>query len=89
MNEILIGSVTGSYGVIILYVISGIAERGEKAGIQPKGGTSQFLNIVQLFDNSVKITDTVSIGITEGLGINFIEYGIVKPFRLFSFCAHR
>ena len=89
MNEIFIGSVTGSNRIIILYIISGIAEGGLEAGIQPKGGTAQIFNIVKLFDNSVKITDTICVGIAEGLGIDFIEYGVVKPFGLFSFCAHR
>ena len=86
--QIFIGTITGCYGIIILYIITSIAKRGLEAGIQPDGSTSKFFDIIQLTDDTVDITDTIGIGIAERLGIDFIKNSIVKPCGLFYSCAH-
>ena len=51
-----------------------------KSGMLRDRITSQFLNIIQFFYDTLKITDTVTIGIQKRLGINFIKDCIIKPF---------
>ena len=78
--QVRIGAVSGSCLIVVRHIIACISEGGCKTGIHPDRIASQFLNIIQFFYDTLKITDTVTIGIQKRLGINFIKDCIIKPF---------
>ena len=78
--QVRIGAVSGSCLIVVRHIIACVSEGGCKTGIHPDRITSQFLNIIQFFYDTLKITDTVTIGIQKRLGINFIKDCIIKPF---------
>ena len=75
--QVLIGAVPGSYGIVIGDIITRIHKWGYEAGVDPDGVASQILDIIQLADDTLKVADTVGIGVQEGLGVNLIEYCVV------------
>ena len=78
--QVRIGAVSGSCLIVVRHIIACVSEGGCKTGIHPDRITSQFLNIIQFFYDTLKITDTVTFGIQKRLGINFIKDCIIKPF---------
>ncbi len=81
LYQVLIASIAGRYRKIILHVITRVAKRRLKTGIDPERVTAKLLNVIQFFDNALQIPDTVPVGIVEGLRVNFIENGIIQPAR--------
>ena len=78
--QIFIRAVAWSCLEVIGNIIACVSEWGFKAGIYPDRIAAQLLDIIQLFDNAVKIADAVTVGIVEGLGIDLIEHCVIKPF---------
>jgi hypothetical protein len=74
--EILIGAVAGCYLLVIPYVIACILERRVIAGIDPDRIAAKALNIIELLYDTVDISDTVVIGVLEGLWIDFVENSV-------------
>ncbi len=79
--QVRVGSVPGSHLSVIGDIVSRIQKRRLKAGIQPQGIASKLLDIVQMIDNSLDITDAVCVCIRKGLGINLIKYCVFQPFN--------
>ena len=61
--QVRIAAVSGSCLIVVRHIIACVSEGGCKTGIHPDRITSQFLNIIQFFYDTLKITDTVTIGI--------------------------
>ena len=59
--QVFVGAVPLSNFVKITHIVSGIHERGIKAGVHPDRIAAQFPDIVQFFNDAVQITDTVRI----------------------------
>ena len=78
--RILVGAVSGRNGIIVRHIIAGVPEGGYEAGIQPEGVAAQLPDIIQLFDHTRQIPDSIAVGVQKGLGIDFIKNRIVKPF---------
>ena len=79
MPEILVSSVSGSDLAVVGNIIARIAERGLEAGIYPDSVAAQLFDIIKLFDYSVEVADTVTVGVVERLRIYLIKYCIIKP----------
>ena len=71
--QILVCAIAWRYGIEILDIIASIHERRFEARIQPNPAKAHFCNIVQLFDNSGNITNTICIGILKTLWIDLIK----------------
>ena len=78
--QILVRAVPGRDAVIIRHIVPRVAEGRQEAGIDPQRVAAQPPDIVQLVDDPLKIADTVSIGIKERLGVNFVKYSVIQPF---------
>ena len=63
-------------GNIITVVILGRAVYRRK----PDGVDAQFLNIVKLLNNTLKISDSVPVAVAEASGINLIDHCRLPPF---------
>ena len=74
--EILIASVSLCNLLVVANIIACILERRIVTGVDPKGIAAEVFYIVKLFNDTVKITDSVSICILKGLRINLIKYCI-------------
>ena len=46
-------------------------------GHQPNAIDAQFLQVIQLGDDALEITNAIPIGVAEGVYENFVEYPIV------------
>jgi len=79
--EVLIGTISGGNPVIISHIIAGILEWRYKTGVYPQSIDSQALEIIQFFNNPGDIPNAIIIRIVEGLGVDLIEDGFVKPGR--------
>ena len=77
--QILVGAVAGRCSIIIRYIIARVSEGRQEAGIDPQSVESQFFDVIQFADDAPEISDSVGVGIQEGLGINLIKNGIVQP----------
>ena len=66
--------------------LEGVSKRRLEAGIEPNGITSKIPDIVQLFQNTLEITNPIGIGIAKSLRIDLIKHRIVQPLR-HSNCA--
>ena len=86
--QIFIGSITRCHCIVIFYIIARISKRGLKTWIDPNRITPQILNVIQFFNNTIDITNSVRVRIAERLRINLIKHSVIKPFRLFSLCHH-
>ena len=87
LHQILIRPIAGRNGEVVLHVVPRVVEGRQKTGVQPECIAAKLLDIIQFFDNALHIPDTVSVGIVEGLRINFIKDCCVKPVR--SACHSR
>ena len=76
------------YIVIIRDIISLVSERGDVNRTQPDDIDAQIPEIIQLADNTLKISYAVSVAVTEAFRINLICYFFIPPlsvhFYLFS-----
>ena len=77
--QILIGSIAWCCCVIIGHVITSITKWRFKTWVHPNRIASQLLDIVQMLNDSLKITDSICIGILKRLWINLIENCIFQP----------
>ena len=77
--EIVVGTITGGSGIVVRYVISGVMKGRDKTGIHPNGVAAQGTNIIQPLDNSLKITDSIGIGILKRLRVNLVKNSIIQP----------
>ena len=74
--KILHRTVLGIDGIIvgyIIFVISGAWVNGH----QPNAGDSQLLQIVQLGDHTLQITDSIAVRVAEGIDEDLVEGAIV------------
>ena len=77
--KVLIGTISRSYLFIITNIVPGIFKGRIKTGINPDRITAEVFDIIQFFDYTVDISDSISIRIIEGLGIDLIENSIIQP----------
>ena len=63
--KVFVSSVSWSNLLIISYIITSILEWRVVAGIDPQNIASKALDIIELLDDSVYITDSISISIIE------------------------
>ena len=75
--QILVCAITGCHGVIIRHIIARVPKGRQKAGIDPQGVEPQVFDVIQLANDAPEITDSVGVGVQEGLGIYFVKYGVV------------
>ena len=71
--KVFIGAVAGCHLLVIADIVTCVFKRGVVAGIDPESVAAKALNIIQLFDDPVKISDAVRVCILERLGIDLIE----------------
>ena len=57
--KIFVSAVAGCHFFVIADVVTGVFKRGVVAGIDPESVAAKALNIIQLFDDPVKISDAV------------------------------
>lgn len=74
--QILICAIARCDGIEILDIITSIHKRRFEARIQPNSAKAHFCNIVQLFDYSGNIANTIRIGILKALWIDLIKHTI-------------
>ena len=79
--QILIGSVSGRDHAVICHVIACVSKRRGKAGIDPQSIKAHLTDIIQLANDTRKITNAIGVGIQERLGINLVEHSVVQPLR--------
>lgn len=82
--EILIGSIARSNRVVVCYIISCIAKRGQEEGVDPQRIAAKFTDVIQLFNNALEVADAIGIRVFEGLGIYLVEDCVVKSLRLLA-----
>ena len=78
VSEILVGSVSGSNLAVVGNIIASIAERRLEAGIYPDSVAAQLFDIIKLFDYSVEVADTVTVGVVERFRMYLIKYCVIK-----------
>ncbi len=80
--KILQRAVAGMDGEIVGDVVSIIPQRGSKKRQQPDAGNAEFLQVVQLAEQSLKVADAVVVGIFKCLDVQFVNNGVFKPERV-------
>ena len=68
--------------VVIGDVVAVIAQRRRIKGQKPDRGDAQFLEIIELLDQSAKIADAVAVAVVEGLDVQLIDDGVFVPERI-------
>jgi hypothetical protein len=64
---------------IVSHVIAGILERGHKTGVNPHRINAQPLKVIQFLNYPGDVSDAVSIGVVETLGVNLVKNGLFEP----------
>src|SRR5258705_12228279 len=66
---------------IVRYIIAKVLHRGCEKRRQPDRVDAERGDVVELCDNSWKISDAIAIGIAKAPGIDLINHGAVPPWR--------
>ena len=77
--HVLHGAEPGIDIVIIRNIISLIRQRGTVDGGEPEDVDAQIFEVIQAADDTGQVSDAVSVGIAEALGVNLISDFIVPP----------
>ena len=80
-EQVLVRAVARRGHHVIPHVVPGVLERRVKAGVDPERVAAESLDVIQFFNDSLKITDAVRIRVVEGLRVDLIEYCIFQPCR--------
>ena len=76
---IVVGTIAGGDFVIVADVIARIVERRVEERVEPDGIHTEALHVIELADDTLQISDTITVGVAERLRINLVEYGILGP----------
>jgi hypothetical protein len=79
--EIIQGPVGRIYGEIVGYIISIVPERRRIERQEPDRGNAKIFEIIQLAQQTLKISDAVIVGIAKGFDVQLIDDGFLEPER--------
>jgi hypothetical protein len=79
--QIVIRSISGRNRLVVGNIIPTIPEWRDEARVDPEGVASKTVDVLQLGNDAIDISDAVPIRVTERLGIDFVEDGITHPGR--------
>jgi len=48
-------------------------------GAKPDDVDAEFLEVIELFCDSVEIADAVAVGVAEGAWVDLIDHGLLPP----------
>ena len=65
--------------VIVGDIITIVSERGRVERKHPDSSNSQFLEIIQLFHQTLEIADTVTVTVAKGLDVKFVYDRVFVP----------
>ena len=68
-----------SNGLIIRNIITVVIHGRLVNRREPDGRDPQFLQVIQLTDNPLQVTDSIPITVHKGLGIDLINASLVPP----------
>ena len=80
-HQVGVRPVAGSHLVVVRYVVAGILEGRDEAGVDPYGIHAELAQIVELPNDAGDVTDAIAVRIVEALRVDLIEDGVFQPFR--------
>ncbi len=75
-------AIAGMHGEIVGDVVAVVAQRRSKKRQQPDAGDAELLQVVQLFQQALKISDAIVVGIFKRLDVQLINNGVFIPERI-------
>ena len=85
LPEIVHGTIGGFNILIVRNVVAVINLRGSIDGVEPDTVDSKFFQHIQLRNNALQITNTISIGIAKALAVDMIYDRFLPPLFLLLF----
>ena len=93
-NKVIICAVTLCNLLVVANIIACIHKRRIVNRVEPDCVAAEAFYIVKLSDDTLNVTDSVTVGVAKALRINFIENSVIKPvwhkksfLSLFIFCG--
>jgi hypothetical protein len=77
--EVVEGAVLGVDGGVVCDVVAVVAERRGEEGEEPEAGDSEFLEVVELGDEALKVADAVGVGVGEGANVDLVDNRVFVP----------
>ncbi len=79
--QVVAGAVLRVNIAVVGDVVAVVLHRRGIEGEQPDGIHSQITHIIELFDQSGKITHAVAVRVEEGLDVQLVDDGVLVPLR--------
>ena len=80
--EVLDGSVTGVDTQVVRDIVAVILERRRKEREKPEAGDAQVLKVIELLDQTLKVSDSVAIAVKKSPNVKLVDDGIFIPKRI-------
>ena len=68
--------------LVIRDVVAVVPQRRRVGRQQPQGSHAEVLDVVELLDQSSKVTQAIAVAVVEGLDVNLIQDGVLVPERI-------
>ena len=78
-GEVVVGPVARCAAKVVGDVVACVSKGRLEARVDPDGTEAEVMHIVELVDDALEVTDAITVGVAERLGIDLVEHGIIKP----------
>jgi len=80
--EIVDIAISGIDMIVVGNIISVVFERRGVEGQQPDGRYAQIFEIIEFFKQTLEITNSITIAITKGFNVQFVNDRVFVPVQL-------
>src|SRR6185312_11222161 len=77
--EVVDGAVGGIDAVVVGDVVAVVAQGRGKKREQPEAGDAKLLQVIELGDETLKVTDAVAVGVGEGANVKLVDDRVFVP----------